>query len=305
MSALERPEAASRTASDKVAELYSRHGRMVAGVCRGMLRDPEDAADAAQQTFLAAQRALLAGTRPHEPAAWLATIARNECRMRIRSRMTQPVTMVLDENVDGRGDVTYQGAVQAAGVEELRDALADMPERQREALLLREVRGLSYDEVAEAMDVSPPAVETLIFRARKRVVDRVRVVPSLAFAWAKDSLTRLGGPADIATTAAFAAKGAAALVAALTATSAAVEVKDRATPTATPAAVVTRVDNSGPGSASSGRGRGRGRGGDEVRDDSSGKGSGSRAENSSGSDDSGKGRGRGRGRSGSDDRDSD
>ena len=286
MSALERPEAAEDPAADRLAELYARHRGLVAGLCRGMLRDVEEAADATQQTFLAAQRALRAGTRPNDPAAWLATIARNECRMRIRSRMAAPATVTLDENLDGHGDATYQGAVQAANVDELREALGELPERQREALLLREVRGLSYDEVATAMDVSPPAVETLIFRARKRLIERIRVVPSFALAWAKDSLTRLGGPADIATTAAFAAKGAAALVAALTATSAAVEVKDRAVPSSTPAAVV-RLDNSGPGSASSGHGRGRGRGGDGAREDSSGEGS-------------GKGRGRGRGRSGSD-----
>jgi RNA polymerase sigma factor (sigma-70 family) len=288
VSALERPEAAGDPAADRLAELYARHRGLVAGLCRGMLRDVEEAADATQQTFVAAQRALRAGTRPNDPAAWLATIARNECRMRIRSRMAAPTVVALDENLDGAGDATYQGAVQAASVDELRDALGELPERQREALLLREVRGLSYDEVATAMDVSPPAVETLIFRARKRLIERIRVVPGFAFAWAKDSLTRLGGPADIATTAAFAAKGAAALVAALTATSAAVEVKDRAVPSSTPAAVV-RVDNSGPGSASSGHGRGRGRGGDEAREDSSGEGSGK-----------GRGRGRGRGRSGSD-----
>jgi RNA polymerase sigma-70 factor (ECF subfamily) len=282
VSALERPDAAARTAADHVADLYARHGRMVAGVCRGLLRDPEEAADAAQQTFLAAQRALVAGTHPNEPAAWLATIARNECRMRIRSRMAAPATVALDENVDGHGDATYQGAVQGAAVEALRDVLAELPERQREALLLREVRGLSYDEVATAMNVSPPAVETLIFRARKRVIDRVRLVPGFVVAWAKDSLTRLGGPADIATAGAVAAKGAAALVAALTATTAAVEATDRATAPTTP--IVQRVDNSGPGSVSSGQGRGRGRGGEtQVAD-------------SSGSDDSGKGRGRGRGR---------
>jgi RNA polymerase sigma factor (sigma-70 family) len=292
MSALERPEATEDPAADRLAELYARHRGLVAGLCRGMLRDAEEAADATQQTFLAAQRALRAGTRPHEPAAWLATIARNECRMRIRSRMAAPSVVALDENLDGAGDATYQGAVRAASVDELRVALGELPERQREALLLREVRGLSYDEVAAAMEVSPPAVETLIFRARRRLVERIRLVPGFAFAWAKDSLTRLGGPADVATTAAVAAKGAAALVAALTATSAAVEVKDRAVPSSIPAAVV-RVDNSGPGSASSGqgqgRGRGRGHGGDEAGEGSSGEGSGQ-----------GRGRGRGRGRSGSD-----
>ena len=269
-----------------------------------MLRDPEEAADAAQQSFLAAHRSLLAGTEPQEPAAWLATIARNECRMRIRKRMAAPLTVALDPELDGRGDTTHEAAVERASIAELRDALADLPERQREALLLREVQGLSYDEVARTMDVSPPSVEALLWRARKAVAERVRILPGLVVEWAKELLTRLGGPADALSGAALAAKGGAAILATLTATSAAVEVNDRATAAnglaaAAPIVVPKDDDNSGRGSASSGRGsegeleasddsrgrnrgrgRGRGRGSDDpVADDSSGR----SADDSSGS----------------------
>lgn len=283
MSALGR--AAHGSAADEAAELYARHCGLVLGICRALLRHPEDAADAAQQAYLSAHRALLAGTRPEDPAAWLATIARNECRMKIRKQMAAPAWTALDEDLDGHGDATYQGAVRSASVGELRDAIAELPARQREALLLREVRGLSYDEVARAMAVSAPTVETLIFRARKQVAARVRVLPGLAFAWAKDALTRLGGPADVATAGAVAAKGVAAVIAAVTATSAAVEVKDRAAANEPrPPAIVQRVDNSGPGSASSGRGSG------EVEVERVGDGDHS-------------GRGRGRGWSGGDDSD--
>jgi RNA polymerase sigma factor (sigma-70 family) len=287
-------------AAEVLADLHREHARLVAGICRGMLRDPEEAADAAQQSFLAAHRSLLAGTSPEEPAAWLATIARNECRMRIRKRIAAPLTVELDPELDGRGDTTHQAAVERAGVTELRDALAELPERQREALLLREVRGLSYDEVARAMEVSSPSVEALLWRARKTVAERVRLLPGLVVVWAKDALTRLGGPADVVSTAALAAKGGAALLAALTATPAAVEVNDRATAAgiAVPPPIVAAKDgdNSGPGSASSGRGsegeiepgddsrgQNRGRGSDDSvaedrsgrsSDDSSGKGSG-------------------------------
>jgi RNA polymerase sigma factor (sigma-70 family) len=281
----------------------------VAGICRGILRDPEEAADAVQQTFLAAHRSLLAGTRPQEPAAWLATIARNECRMRIRRRMAAPLTVALDPELDGGGDTTHQAAVERASVAELHAAVADLPERQREALLLREVQGLSYDEVARTMDVSPPSVEALLWRARKAVADRVRVLPGLVVDGLRDLLTRLGGPADVVSTAALAAKGGAALLAALTATSAAVEVKDRATAgsavPAAPAIVAPKDDdNSGRGSASSGRGsegeleasddsrgrnRGRGRGSDDSERSTSGKGSGDEEPSASGSSRSGSG----------------
>ena len=292
MSSLERTIEPNGRAADELAALYRDHARLVVGICRGMLRDPEEAADAAQQSFLAAHRSLLAGTRPQEPAAWLATIARNECRMRIRKRMAAPLTVALDPELDGRGDTTHQAAVESASMAELRDALADLPDRQREALLLREVQGLSYDEVASAMDVSPPSVEALLWRARKTVAERVRVLPGLVVVWAKEALTRLGGPADVVSTAALAAKGGAALLAALTATSAAVEVNDRATAAPPPIVAAKDDDNSGRGSDSSGRGSddelepaddARGRGSDDSdhedrsgpsSDDSSGKGSG-------------------------------
>jgi hypothetical protein len=219
--------------------------------------------------------------------------------------MAAPLTVALDPELDGRGDTTHQAAVERASVGELRDAVAGLPERQREAFLLREVQGLSYDEVARTMDVSPPSVEALLWRARKSVADRIRIVPGLVVEWSKDLLTRLGGPADIVSGGALAAKGVAALIAALTATSAAVEVNERATApnalTAAPPIVVPKDDdNSGRGSASSGRGsdgdreveddsrgRNRGRGSDDAEpDDRSGR----RSDDSDG-DSSGKGSG--------------
>ena len=315
MSSLERTIEPQDGAAHALADLYRDHSGLVVGICRGMLRDPEEAADAAQQSFLAAHRSLLAGTRPLEPAAWLATIARNECRMRIRKRMSAPLTVALDPELDGRGDTTHQAAVERASVTEFRDAVAELPERQREALLLREVQGLSYDEVARTMEVSPPSVEALLWRARKTVAERIRVLPGLFVVWAKEALTRLGGPADVVSTAALAAKGGAALLAAVTATSAAVEVNERATAAnslaaATPIVVPKDDDNSGRGSASSGRGsegelepaddsRGRNRGRGRGSDDSSGSSSGKSKGNSGGDEASSSGSGP----SGSDDSD--
>jgi RNA polymerase sigma factor (sigma-70 family) len=256
-----------------------------------MLRDREEAADAAQQTYLAAHRALRSGTRPQDPVAWLATIARNECRQRIRRGMAAPLTTPLDEELDGRGDTTYQAAVRGIGTAEMREAVAGLPDRQREALLQREFRGLSYDEIAASMGTTAPAVETLLVRARRTVAEKVRVVPDLAAGWARELFGRLSGPADAATAAALAAKGAAAVIAAVTATGAAVEVQQSVAPDDSRAAAV-EIDNSGPGSASSGQGRGRGRG-------RSGEGSGDTAIESSGEGSGqGRGRGRGRGRSG-------
>src|SRR5262245_20194720 len=65
-----------RAASAEIGRLFVAHGRMVVGLCRFLLRDPVEAEDAAQQSFVAAHRSLLRGSIPRDAPAWLATIAR-------------------------------------------------------------------------------------------------------------------------------------------------------------------------------------------------------------------------------------
>ena len=149
----------------RVEELYAAHARLVRSVCRSLLRDRNEADDAVQQTFLSAQRALVNGSSPREPAAWLATIARNECLARVRERMREPLP--VDAEPTELGPDVHSAAVTSFEVATLREALADLPRMQREAILLRELRGLSYDEVARALSVTTAAVESLIFRARR------------------------------------------------------------------------------------------------------------------------------------------
>jgi Sigma-70 region 2 len=61
----------------------------VLGLCQLILRDPVEAEDAAQQVFLSAHHAILRGSPPRDHAAWMAAIARNECRARIRARVRE------------------------------------------------------------------------------------------------------------------------------------------------------------------------------------------------------------------------
>ena len=83
-----RPDGA---AAARTAEIFERHGPTVLGLCRMLLRNEHEAEDASQQTFLAAYRSILNGVEPRHPAAWLATIARNECWAAIERRMRAPV----------------------------------------------------------------------------------------------------------------------------------------------------------------------------------------------------------------------
>ncbi len=155
-----------------LSALYERHGPTVRGLCRLLLRNRQEAEDAAQQTFLSAYRSMLGGNSPRHPAAWLATIARNECVNRIQRRMREPLAAPGTEE-----ELPDPVAVAAdrADLAELWRAIAELPERQRQALLLREFSGLSYSELADALAVSEPAVESLLFPARDAL--RLRLQP--------------------------------------------------------------------------------------------------------------------------------
>ena len=202
------------TAAARSEELYAAHRRLVAGLCRGLLRDATEAEDAAQQVFLSAHRALLNGTEPHEPAAWLATIARNECWARIRARMREPLATQAVDDVAAADD-PVAAAIRRADLAALWRALRALPEQQRSALLLREFGGLRYDELAAALAVSEPAVESLLFRARARLRAQLRAAAAAltGVSWL-EPVARLvagGGTPALATKAVAVGLGAAAV----------------------------------------------------------------------------------------------
>jgi RNA polymerase sigma-70 factor (ECF subfamily) len=159
--------------------LFEEHRARLQRQCARMLRSADDAEDAVQQTFLHALQALQAGTRPRVEAAWLSRIAHNVCIERLRaagrrSRLETPTSPDAFETVAaGHGEDERP---------DLAAALAAIEPRQREALLLREWRGLSYREIASVLQLSQSAVEALIHRARRalaRALEEGRSLRSL------------------------------------------------------------------------------------------------------------------------------
>lgn len=159
-------------AGARLAALYEEHARMVLAVCRLVLRDSDEAEDATQQVFLSAYRSLLAGTEPRNPGAWLGTIARNEARNRIVTRQLRPIALAADR--EPASATLEEQASTRAELAELQDELSALPEKQREAVVLRDLFGLRYDEVARALGVTRPAVEALLFRGRRQLKRRLR-----------------------------------------------------------------------------------------------------------------------------------
>jgi len=159
------------------ATLFERHSTHVFRYCNARLHRREDAEDAVQTTFLYAVRSLRRGVKPLVESAWLLGIARNVCLSRWEaSGRRNRLEAVCDPHELGRTAAAPLGrGEELIGLE---DALARLPERQRRAVLLRDWRGLSYDEVAEQLGVSRAAVETLIFRGRERLAELLSEEPS-------------------------------------------------------------------------------------------------------------------------------
>jgi RNA polymerase sigma factor (sigma-70 family) len=160
----------SPTVSRTAEQLFHEHSGWLYGYCLRLLRSPEEAEDAVQATYLNACRSLRQGTRPRAGSAWLLHIARNVCFTRLRSARRR-------EGVERVGDIAVLEETVAApdrlydSLVGLTDALLSLPERQREAILLREWQGLSHGEVAARLDITHSAAETLIFRARRSLAD--------------------------------------------------------------------------------------------------------------------------------------
>lgn len=118
------------------------------------------AADAAQETFLTAQRALSKFRGESTLKTWLLGIAHNECRRTSRNRRLQLPTIELIEAAD---DSPFESAM--IDRHSLRDALNRLSPEHREVVLLHEVEGLSYDEAAAVIGVPAGTVKSRLHHA--------------------------------------------------------------------------------------------------------------------------------------------
>jgi RNA polymerase sigma factor (sigma-70 family) len=153
---------AARGDAAAFAAVYERHHQALYRYCRSILRHEEDAQDALQNTMAQAFAALQDESRDFELRPWLFRIAHNEAISILRRRRA---STELQDVPDASGDLD---AI-LSDREELRMLqldLADLPERQRAALVLRELNGLSHAEIGIVLELSTSAVKQSIFEAR-------------------------------------------------------------------------------------------------------------------------------------------
>jgi RNA polymerase sigma factor (sigma-70 family) len=167
--------------------LYRSYVKDVYHYALALLRNPADAEDVTQTTFLNAYRAYQRGDEIRKPQNWLIKIAHNVARTRYARASRRVKEVPLEDHV-------AQLAVpedERPNIEGVLRALGRLPFNQRAALVMRELEGRSYLEIADTLDVSVPAVETLIFRARKALRLRVSTLRVLTAVPLPSSLTQL------------------------------------------------------------------------------------------------------------------
>jgi RNA polymerase sigma-70 factor, ECF subfamily len=164
------PLLAQRPRSDRAFErMYKRHVGDVYRYALAVMRNPADAEDVTQTTFLNAYRSYIEkGNRPEKPQNWLIAIAHNVCRQRFRQSARRPAEVSFEDDI---ADTIVDEDVPTG--EDIRRALGHLAFNQRAALVMRELEGRSYAEISEILDLSTSAVETLIFRARRALREQL------------------------------------------------------------------------------------------------------------------------------------
>jgi RNA polymerase sigma factor (sigma-70 family) len=161
---------AARGGDRAFAILYERYYQRLYRYCRSIVRDEADAQDALQSTFTRALAALRRDQRNAPLRPWLYRVAHNESITLLRRRKRD-----IEQQAASEIPLVEQSADEAASARArwnlLVEDLGTLPERQRGALLLRELAGLSHEEIAVALGVSTGGAKQAIFEARQALVE--------------------------------------------------------------------------------------------------------------------------------------
>lgn len=143
-------------------------------VCRAVAGDDHDADDAAQDAFLSALDRIDSYDRTRPFGPWLMRIAANAAIDLLRRRVVRK-TGLLDESVVAGGPSPAVEAVRAELRQRLREALAQLPERQRIAITLFDLEGYAHAEIAQVVGVPEGTVRSDVFHGRRRLRELLRL----------------------------------------------------------------------------------------------------------------------------------
>ncbi|MDZ7679972.1 MAG: RNA polymerase sigma factor [Acidimicrobiales bacterium] len=149
-----------------LADLVAAHGDAVYRLARSIVHDPSLADDVVQETMVKAWRAL-PDFDGEVPRPWLLKVARNTAISLLRTRREQVREAGEFGDMAATGGGPDTTAVDRAAVDQMWVALAQLDETSRSMVVMRELSGLSYEEIAEVLDLPLATVKTRLFRARR------------------------------------------------------------------------------------------------------------------------------------------
>lgn len=159
---------ARRGDRDAFGVLVDRYADQARRVARAVLQDPDDADDATQDAFLAALVKLDQYDSARRFGPWLMRIVANAATDRRRRRKVRSAVS-LDEGLVAGGTRPDVMAERAVLLGRLRDALAELPERRRVAVVLFDVEGYSHAEIAQVLGIPEGTVRSEVFHARRKL----------------------------------------------------------------------------------------------------------------------------------------
>lgn len=172
-------EKARRGDNDAFEEIVNRYSRLIYNIALRSASSPEDAADITQETFLKAWRSLSAFRGDCALSTWLCRIALNcSCDHARSAKRHFTMSLTVPEEEDGKEWDIPETNVHALPEEEIarreeieavRQAIAALPEDQRTIVTMRDITGLSYAEIADALELEMGTVKSRINRARAAI----------------------------------------------------------------------------------------------------------------------------------------
>src|SRR5215210_14608 len=144
--------------------IFERYHQELYRYCRAILSNPDEAQDALQNTMAAALRSLPGEDRELKLRPWLYRVAHNEAISIARRRAESPLVLDGDAGIAPSAQLAVEDRER---LEALVTDLKALPDRQRSALVMRELSGLGYDEIAAAVGASEGAARQIVYEARE------------------------------------------------------------------------------------------------------------------------------------------
>ena len=164
--------------------LMGMHERRMYAVALRMCANPEDAQDCLQEAMIRVYRAIAGFKAQSSFSTWVYRITMNTCLDELRRRKNRPNTS-LDDLVDAGWspsdgeDTPEKHMLRREAQALLQRFIGELPEDMRAAVVLRDVQGFSYDEIAEMLDTNVGTIKSRISRGREKLREKITARPEL------------------------------------------------------------------------------------------------------------------------------